>query len=74
MAAGEVSFHHALCFHGSGPNRTTAPRLSAIAHYMPGDCAYRPGVRYHSNIALLEPRPKASQPFANDYFPLVYEV
>src|SRR5439155_3593810 len=25
LKAGQVSFHHALCFHGSGENRTKAP-------------------------------------------------
>jgi ectoine hydroxylase-related dioxygenase (phytanoyl-CoA dioxygenase family) len=43
LKAGQVSFHHALTFHGSGPNRTRAPRLSVVAHMMPGDTVYRAG-------------------------------
>lgn len=72
LQAGQVSFHHALCFHGSGANRTTAPRLSIIGHYMPGDCGFRTNGCYHSNVGLLGPRPHDGQPYDNDYFPLVY--
>lgn len=72
LEAGQVSFHHALTFHGSGPNRTDAPRLSIVAHYMPKDTAYRPRVQMQSGIRFLGPRPYAGQKFDNDYFPLVY--
>lgn len=72
LKAGHASFHHALTFHGSGPNRTNEPRLSIVAHLMPGNTGYRPGVQYHGNIKLLGPRPYKGQPFANDYFPIVY--
>ena len=37
----EVSFHHCLTLHGSGPNLSDAPRLCVIAHMMPGDTSYR---------------------------------
>ena len=73
LKAGQVNFHHALCFHGSGPNETTAPRLGVIGHYMPADCAYRPGAAYHSNVGLLGPRPEAGQLFDNEYFPVAYQ-
>jgi ectoine hydroxylase-related dioxygenase (phytanoyl-CoA dioxygenase family) len=72
LKAGQVSFHHSLCFHGSGPNRTDRARLSIVGHYMPGDCGYRPGARYHRNIRFLGPRPRAGQLFAGDYFPRVF--
>ena len=41
LRAGEVSFHHCLTLHGSGPNVSDAPRLPMIAHMMPGDTSYR---------------------------------
>ena len=71
LRAGQVSFHHPLCFHGSGPNKTNAPRLSVIGHYMPDGCAYKAGRRYHRNMRFLGPRPRDGQPFDDDtYFPL----
>ncbi|WJH34267.1 phytanoyl-CoA dioxygenase family protein [Paenibacillus aurantius] len=72
LKAGQASFHHALTFHGSGPNRTNEPRLSVVAHLMPGGTGYRPRVQHHDNVRLLGPRPYAGQPFDNAYFPLVY--
>ena len=36
LKAGEVSFHHALTYHGSGPNFSDNPRLCLISHLMPG--------------------------------------
>lgn len=72
LKAGEASFHHALTFHGSGPNLSSQPRLSVVLHLMPKGTGYRPGVQYHDNIRFLGPRPYKGQPFANDYFPIVY--
>lgn len=75
LKAGQASFHHALTFHGSGPNITNEPRMSVVAHLMPKGTAYRPGVQYHANIRLLGPRPYAGQRFDHDdYFPMVYST
>lgn len=75
MKAGEASFHHALTFHGSGPNLTDHPRLSIVAHLMPEDCAYGGREKqYHSNVKLLGPRPRAGQKFAGEYFPVLYRA
>ncbi|MBB6674669.1 phytanoyl-CoA dioxygenase family protein [Cohnella nanjingensis] len=73
LKAGQASFHHGLTFHGSGPNRTAEPRLSVVAHLMPGGTAYRAGVQRHDNIRLLGPRPRAGQLFENDYFPTLFK-
>ncbi|MBO9606065.1 MAG: phytanoyl-CoA dioxygenase family protein [Paenibacillaceae bacterium] len=72
LKAGEASFHHGLTFHGSGPNRTNEPRLSIVAHLMPGGTAYRPRIQRHDNIRLLGPRPYAGQKFEGAYFPQVF--
>jgi ectoine hydroxylase-related dioxygenase (phytanoyl-CoA dioxygenase family) len=40
MKAGQVSFHHALTLHGSGPNNTELPRRSLAVHLMDGDTRY----------------------------------
>lgn len=72
LKAGEASFHHALTFHGSGPNRTHDPRLSIVAHVMPKGTAYRAKLQRHDNVRLLGPRPKEGQLFEGEYFPLLY--
>ncbi|NIK21683.1 phytanoyl-CoA dioxygenase family protein [Paenibacillus lupini] len=72
LKAGQASFHHGLTFHGSGPNLSENPRLSIVAHLMPGDTVYKAGRGRHDNVRLLGPRPYDGQPFDNEYFPLLY--
>jgi ectoine hydroxylase-related dioxygenase (phytanoyl-CoA dioxygenase family) len=72
MQAGQVSFHHSLTFHGSGPNRTNQPRLSVVAHMMPGDTVYRAGRQWHPNLVFLGPNARDGQPFAGDYWPQLW--
>ena len=36
LEAGQASFHHALTFHGSGPNLTDEPRLSVVGTHDAG--------------------------------------
>ncbi len=72
LKAGQASFHHGLTFHGSGVNKSPDPRLSVVAHLMPGHTAYRKGVQRHDNVRLLGPRPYDGQKFDNEYFPLLY--
>lgn len=74
LKAGQVSFHHALTFHGSGPNLTDQPRLCVISHMMPGDTCYRAGQSLHPNLALLGPNYYDGQRFDNDFFPLMWPV
>jgi phytanoyl-CoA dioxygenase PhyH len=72
LKAGQVSFHHSLTFHGSGPNPSDQPRLSVISHMMPGDTVYRAGRSLHPNLALLGPNAYDGQSFASDFFPLMW--
>jgi ectoine hydroxylase-related dioxygenase (phytanoyl-CoA dioxygenase family) len=72
LKAGQVSFHHALTFHGSGPNVTDQPRLCVISHMMPGDTVYRAGRPQHPNLALLGPNAYDGQAFDSDFFPLLW--
>jgi ectoine hydroxylase-related dioxygenase (phytanoyl-CoA dioxygenase family) len=37
LVPGQATFHHALTFHASGPNRTSAPRRSLTVHYVAGE-------------------------------------
>lgn len=69
LRAGQVSFHHSLTLHGSGPNLSLAPRLSVVAHMMPGDTCFSGATQWHPNVVFLGPHPKAGQPFSGPYFP-----
>ena len=40
---GGVAFHHGRTWHGSGPNRGTAPRRALVAHCMHADAEFREG-------------------------------
>ena len=72
LKAGQVSFHHSLTFHGSGPNLSEQPRLCVISHMMPGDTVYRAGQNLHPNLALLGPDAYDGQSFASVFFPLMW--
>lgn len=72
LQAGQASFHHALTFHGSGPNTSDSPRLSLVAHLMPGDTCYRGGRQWHPNVVLLGPDATDGQPFAGSAWPLLW--
>jgi ectoine hydroxylase-related dioxygenase (phytanoyl-CoA dioxygenase family) len=58
LKKGEVSFHHCLTIHGSGPNRGCAPRRSIAVHLQDADNRYQeysfPDGRHatHGNDAL----------------------
>lgn len=74
LKAGQVSFHHALTFHGSGPNFSDAPRLSIVAHVMPDQMTYQPkGKKWHPNLAFLGPNARGGETFDDDtFFPVIY--
>jgi hypothetical protein len=72
LKAGQASFHHALTFHGSGPNRSNEPRLSVVAHMMPGDTVYRAGRQWHPNVVFLGPDAYDGQLFDGPYWPLMW--
>lgn len=59
MRRGQVSFHHCRTVHGSGPNRSGAPRRSLAIHMQPADNRWRERLRpdgtpaRHGNDALV---------------------
>ena len=73
MKAGQVSFHHALTLHGSGPNTTANPRRSLAVHLMTGETRYRTGSagEGHFNVPLLNG--KDGDLFAGEPFPVLYK-
>ncbi|MDA0951526.1 MAG: phytanoyl-CoA dioxygenase family protein [Proteobacteria bacterium] len=64
LEPGEMSLHHALLAHGSGPNTTDAPRVGICIRYLPGRIATTQGPpvsamvvrgRHHGNLTLETP-------------------
>ena len=55
MRAGQVSFHHPLTFHGSGPNTSDRMRRSLAIHFVDAEvCAVSDaGIWQHYNLALF---------------------
>jgi ectoine hydroxylase-related dioxygenase (phytanoyl-CoA dioxygenase family) len=72
LKAGQVSFHHALTLHGSGPNLTDQPRLSIIMHMMPRGCALRRVGRFHPNADMVGPFAADGTPFDGPHFPRLW--
>jgi ectoine hydroxylase-related dioxygenase (phytanoyl-CoA dioxygenase family) len=72
LKAGQVSFHHALTFHGSGPNLSNEPRLSFIVHMMPETCALNDNGRYHQNVDMIGGGRKVGDRFDGPAFPVVW--
>jgi hypothetical protein len=46
LKPGAVSFHHRLTIHGSGPNRSAAPRKSIAIHLRTNDSSLAPGAKF----------------------------
>jgi ectoine hydroxylase-related dioxygenase (phytanoyl-CoA dioxygenase family) len=76
IKAGHASFHHALTFHGSGPNLSDQPRWNFIVHMMPQDCVLTTTskARHHLCATLLGPWAKEGTPFAGPLFPRLWPV
>ena len=71
LKAGQASFHHSLCLHGSGPNLTYEPRLSLIVHMMPRHNAYRKGAFYHGNEQMMGPHLRDGNSWTGPCFPVL---
>ena len=58
MQAGQVSFHHPLTFHGSGPNTSDRLRRSLAIHFVDASvtAVSREGVWQHYNLGLFHER------------------
>ena len=58
MSAGQVSFHHPLTFHGSGPNTSDRLRRSLAIHFVAAEvtAVSRPGLWQHYNLELFRQR------------------
>ncbi|MEM9464240.1 MAG: phytanoyl-CoA dioxygenase family protein [Actinomycetota bacterium] len=50
MRAGEISLHHGLTFHGSGPNTTDEPRVALVIRYVTPDMGKAGGARDYAML------------------------
>ena len=72
LAPGQISLHHGLTIHGSGPNTSADRRIGAAVRFVRpdvnqevGDRDYAQLVRgrdRHGNFAAFDPRPQTSRP------------
>ncbi len=77
LKAGQVSFHHCLTIHGSGPNRTDRPRRSFVLHLHSGATRYRAGTccDNHMNAILMrELERQDGDRFAGSFWPVLYRA
>ena len=74
LQAGQVSFHHSLTVHGSGPNRSDVPRMTLAPAYLPDGAVYRPHGGPPSPHSRFLGEPVEGTPYAGDAFPLVHDA
>jgi ectoine hydroxylase-related dioxygenase (phytanoyl-CoA dioxygenase family) len=77
LAAGQVSFHHPLTFHGSGPNTSDRMRRSLAIHFVDGSvtAVSEPGGWQHYNLAMFQQRGgRLGEPYGyDDLCPIVHQ-
>ena len=71
LKAGQASFHHCLTFHGSGPNRAQSRGCGGGAHDA-GRHGLPRRTELHPNLVFLGPNAYDGQPFAGDYWPVMW--
>lgn len=73
---GQVTFHHCLTIHGSGPNNGESPRRSMSIHLQPGDNAYvnhsRGGVHENELDMMCRHHGEDADYTDEDIFPLLW--
>lgn len=72
LKAGQASFHHALTYHGSGPNITSRPRMSFVAHVMPKGAAFNARGQWNRMLSLMGPSLKHGHVFEGPLFPRLW--
>ena len=71
LKAGEVTIHHSLTWHASGPNNTDQPRRAAIVRYFGDGTIWLGSQRYEYNYSDEEVGIKIGHPLSGKYFPIV---
>ncbi|WP_165822644.1 phytanoyl-CoA dioxygenase family protein [Paenibacillus montanisoli] len=75
MKAGQISFHHSLTIHGSGPNVSDRVRRSSALHYVTGETRYRAGYAdgYAEIQQFVAAGGKDGDIVHGEMFPVVYK-
>lgn len=73
LVAGQVSFHHSLVLHGSGPNVSTDDRLGIAIHLMPANSSYRMDVQCHKSLTFLGEMPSPGLTFDKTHWPTIWK-
>jgi hypothetical protein len=68
---GEVSFHHSLTWHASGPNTTERPRRSIVVRFVADGTIWLGSKRYEFNYSDDEVGIGIGEPLGGRYFPIV---
>ena len=71
LKKGEVSFHHPLMWHASGPNTSDRPRRAAIVRYVGDGTIWLGSQRYEYNYSDEEVGIEIGEPLGGRYFPIV---
>ena len=71
LKAGEATFHHALTWHASGPNKTKNFRRAAVVRYLADGTIWLGEKRYEFNYSSSEVGLKVGDPVSGEYFPIV---
>ncbi len=71
VKAGEVSFHHSLTWHASGPNTSDRPRRAAIVRYVADGTIWLGSRRYEYNYTDDEVGIAVGEPLGGRYFPII---
>ncbi len=71
LEPGEVSFHHPLTWHASGPNLTDRPRRAFVVRYVADGAIWLGSRRYDYNYSDEEVGIEPGQPLGGRYFPVV---
>jgi ectoine hydroxylase-related dioxygenase (phytanoyl-CoA dioxygenase family) len=71
LTAGEVSFHHSMTWHASGPNNTANPRRAFAARYAGDGTIWLGSHRYEYNYSDEEVGLPIGEPLGGPYFPVI---
>lgn len=81
LAPGEISLHHGLTIHGSGPNMSDDRRVGVVIRYLRPDVAKTGGERDYAHLArgqdrygLWEPYPVPTAPFTPDALAIYNDI
>jgi hypothetical protein len=71
MKAGEMSFHHSMTWHSSGPNNSDRPRRAHVIRYVADGTIWMGERRYEFNYTDAELGLSPGDRIDGDYFPVV---